>query len=294
MKKDIKLTLVKLIFMFGLMMFSSITVTAQQFSFDLSLEKQDYLLNETIWLDATLTNISTSPLNTDGIAAPEHGGLTLKIINESGKLLDYTGPLWLFAKGEVGYYLLEPGDKQYNCFGLNYLYGVSQDDIDRTILGSYFPQFPVGSYTIQGVFEGVKSNLLSFNVIEPSGDEKEVFDLLIAGSSSWRKSDRIPAGNKFQEILDRFPNTVYGETCFHLAKTNLGTLDGMDLTKQKLERFPNSGSAKGWLNAIIANLDKTKKEAVFNKTISDNPNSRAAKFAKQIQNELILKQTKEQ
>ncbi len=277
-----------LVYLILLIIIQSTVTKAQQFSLDLSLEKQNYLLNETIWLDASLTNISTSPLNTDGISAPEHGGLTLKIINESGELLDYTGPQWNIAYDGVGYYLLEPGEKQYNSFGLNYLYGVSQGDLDFTILGMYFPQIPVGSYTIEGTFEGITSNILSFNVIEPSGDEKEVFDLLVAGCSLWSNSDRVPAGNKFQEILDRFPNTVYGETCFHLAKTNLGTLEGMELTKQKLERFPNSGSAIGWLNGIIYYLDKSEKEAVLNQVIIDNPNSRAAKFAKKIQDELML------
>ncbi len=157
----------------------------------------------------------------------------------------------------------------------------------------YFPKLPLGSYSIQAHFEDVSSNELFFKIVEPTGDEKEALDLIKEGCMLYSRKDQDPSGRKFQEVVDNFPNSVYSETSYHLAKVNTdnaikkfykneGTFDMMGFRKEMLERFPNSGSVGGWLKSIIYDFNDEEKLEFIKKLIKDKPNSRLAKFGKQI------------
>lgn len=259
----------------------------QKYDLQITLEKQNYLLYEKIWLDATLTNMSTDSIRTDGIVAPNHLGFTIDLKDDSGKSVDYTGATWSMISGP-GRILLMPGEHEYECFDMLEIFGRRLTPSGYTILGMFFPHIPVGSYTLQAHFEDVSSNELSFNIVEASGVEKEAFDIVLEAFQLWQREDTDPAGQKFQEIYNQYPNSVFAQTSLFLSRIYSenrsfeGRVDRMSLRKEMLQKFPNSGDTRGWIRGITYDLGPSEKAKVLNQTIEANPSSRSAKFSRQM------------
>ncbi len=93
------------LFLFLIMIVPQI-VFAEENNWELKikLDKQEYLLHEKIWLDATITNISSDSLSTNGFVFPSQFVVELK--DESGNILKYTGPESIY--GTVLGELIEP------------------------------------------------------------------------------------------------------------------------------------------------------------------------------------------
>ncbi len=264
--------------------------TAQDWGLEINLEKQNYILHEEIWLDVTITNITNNSIRTNGIVAPNHFGFEIEIQDSSGKLLSYSGPNWDVTAGE-GSIFLEPNQQEYECFNLTSFYNDIDDFSGYSVLPLYFPFISKGNYTVQAKFDGVSSNILSFTIEEPSDDEKKTLEIIEEASSVLRRDDYDPAGQKFQEVIDKFPNSVFAASCFRLSKTftneakqarRLGIFDGVGLRRELIQNYPNSGETQSWLKYLLYELEQSEKEKVIKKTIEKHPNSRSAKFAKQM------------
>ncbi len=292
MSNEINYKLINFLVIFGIILSINNTILAQDWNFEIKLSKQSYILHEKIWLDATITNITSESIRTNGIVAPNHLGFIIEIKDNSGNIIEYTGPVWSFASGP-GTYLIKSGEYQYKCFDLLKSFGDIKGTSGYLVQYQYFPFLPIGNYTVQAQFEGVTSNEQTFDVIEPIGTEKEALELMVDAWSLWKQRDNDPSGRKYQEIIDKFPNSVYAETCLENARVYTDNTiekyfregiayDKIGLYKELLQKFPNSGNSIDWLNAIIHDMDQAEKEKVINKTLENHPNTRIAKFAKQM------------
>lgn len=292
MIKEIKCKLIKLFIISGILLSINISAKAQDWDLEISLEKQNFMLHESIWLDVTLTNITSNSIKTDGIGVPNHSGFTIEIRDKTGNILEYTGPQWsMFTGYEKN--LIESAEKQYISIDLLKSFGIIEGSSGYSVQKRYFPFLPVGSYTVQAHFDGVSSNVLSFDILEPSGEEKEALELMVDARSLWKRRDHAPSGRKYQEVIDKYPNSVYAETCLRKARVYTDNrikkyfregieYDEIGIYKELLQKFPNSGSSRDWLFVITKDMDQTEKEKYIDEAIQNNPNTRVAKFAKQM------------
>ena len=290
-----KLLILCLIFVISLC--SNIYSNENKWKIEIELEKHEYVLHERIWLDVTLTNNTSDSLRTHGLEDPNHRQFTIEIKDSYGKLLEYTGITFLMASGS-GQLLLKPEEQDYGSFNLTELFGSQEKNSGYLALHWIFPFIPKGSYIVQVLFEGDMSNELSFNIVEPFGEEKEVLDLIEKASGIWARDNTSPSIQSFQNIVDRFPNSVFTEQSFYFSKAyafdNIDkTLHGLPdiriLYREMLERYPNSGKSKGWLLSITRDLDDEEKIELFNKYFEENPNTRCSKFADQMRKRLLNK-----
>ncbi len=277
-------------FLFIILLSSNIYPNDNKWNIDIKLSKQDYMLHEPIWLDILLTNNTSSAQRTHGLEQPNHRQFYINLKDDIGKLIKHTG--WNFSiMPTPGNLVLEPGEQEFGSFDLLELYRSPKSNSGYTVLPLRFPFIPKGAYTIQVNFEENFSNELSINIVEPFGDEKKTLELIEEASSVLRKDDYDPAGQKFQEVVDKFPNSVFAASCYRLSRTftndakqarKAGTFDKVGLRRELIQKFPNSGSTKSWLYSITNKLDDNQKIEIINKLISENPNTKIAKFAKQM------------
>lgn len=107
-------------------------------------------------------------------------------------------------------------------------------------------------------FPTIESNTIKFRLLEPKGEEKEALDLYLeAESLKWTK-DKDPEKRahsflRFQELVDRYPNSVY-------APSALSSAWGIYRYSQKLE-------------------DRKKNIPVYNRLIENYPDSHYAPSA---------------
>lgn len=280
-----------LFILFVTILSSSIYANDDDWIVEIELSEQTYILHQPIWLDITLTNNTSDTLRTDGLEAPNnHYQFTIEFKDVNGDAIEYTGPMYSFAS-VPGRLLLEAGEQDYGCYDLLRLFGATVDNSGFTVLYWRFPYIPAGTYTVQVHFEGIPSNKLTMDIVEPVGHEKEVLDLIEKASSTWAQDNTEPSALIFQEIVGRFPNSVFAEQCFYLSTIYLQTtMDGMRqgvydkrvLKREMLRNYPNSGNSKSWLFAVTYELGDDAKATIVNKVIEDSPNTRGSRFAKQM------------
>ena len=265
----------------------------QKWELAIELEKQDYLIYEDIWLDLTLTNITSDSIRTVGIGTPNHRGFYVVVKDASGAELEYTGPVYGFLSSPGR--LIMAGDYEYQSFNLPELFGKSNCEYEYRAPSSYLP---AGRYSVQANFDGAVSNIIFFGIVEPSGSELEALKLLDRARAILITGEPIHLGVPiYQELLDKYPNSVYAEKSYKYtlkdsqasrAAIESGTFDWRAYTLDMLEKFPNSGTARGRLQWLIEDLEKESREEVLDEFIQTKPNTRCAKCSRQ-----MLKQIKQ-
>lgn len=265
----------------------------QKWELAIELEKQDYLVYEDIWLDLTLTNITSDSIRTVGIGAPNHRGFYVVVKDDSGTELEYTGPMILFGNSPGR--LIMAGDYEYRSFNLPHLFGESDFEREDYTHWSYSA---AERYSVQASFDGAVSNTIFFDIIEASGLELEALKLLDrARENPMTRETMHLAVPIYQELLDKYPNSVHAEKSYRYTLKNSqassaaienGTFDFRAYTLEMLENFPNSGNAIGRLRWLMEDLENESREEVLNGFIQARPNTRCAKFSRQ-----MLKQIKQ-
>lgn len=240
----------------------------QRWQLEIGLSKETYLLNEPIWLDVTLTNVSGDTMRIVPLDPPCQGGVGIELRDSLGNEMPYTGPSILLAPRKG--FILDPGEQYYDCFDLLDLYPSSKI---KGLIEAYFLRFiSLGKYKVRARYRSTSSQEIEFEVIEPSGDEKETYQLLHKAFTFLldRKSDL--QRQKLQELIDRFPNSVYVE------KAHRELFQRSEL----VQKFPNSGYNKINLKVLTRELAHKQKREFLEKVIQDHPESRSAKYAQQM------------
>jgi len=264
---------------------------------EIELEKQAYILHEPIWLDVTLTNITSDTLRTHSIVftSPNHGSFQIEIRDNNGNLLEYTGPMDAIAN-VPGNLLLDAGEQDFGSINLLEYFRSQNKNSGYSVINWSFPFIPKGSYTINVYFEGDISNNLSFDIVEPSGKEKEVLEIIEKASKISPKLKADSFAKIFNEVVNKYPNSVFAEKCFYLSEAyshmdefRLGSFDLKNLHREILMKYPNSSNSLITILSITHGLDDSQKLEILNKYIEDYTNTRCSKFAKQMKERILKK-----
>jgi len=276
---------------------SSIYSNENNWQVEIELEKQTYVLHEPIWLDVNLFNSASETLRTQGLSDPNQSQFIIEFKDSIGGTVEYTGPQYLMV-ADSGKLFLEPGENDYGSFDLLDFFGSFEEKSGYSVLVTRFHFIPKGAYTIRVLFEDNFSNELTFNIEEPFGEEKQALELIEEASKIWTSNNTDTSAQIFQEIVDKFPNSVFVEKCYYLSRFYLqknrdkrkqGLFDYRTFYIEFLENYPNSGNSKSWLLSITRDLDDDQKLKIFNKYIEDYPNTRCFKFAQQMKNRILKK-----
>ena len=191
----------------------SVIDTIPKWELKIELSKEKYFLFEPIWLDVTITNISSDTLKSDCIIAPNHLGFNFIIKDSLGNKLEYTGPVSCYTTSNKTH-IVGPNEQVYRCFKINSLYSAVNIFPNRYTIQAINEK----SYYNPYLFDNLTSNEILFSIIELSTEEQKVFDLMEEAKKLWRQKDTDSSGRKYQEILDRYPNSVFSEQCFRSAR----------------------------------------------------------------------------
>lgn len=251
-----------------------------------TLAKDQFVRYEPIWIDIRLTNVTADTLRTHGLNLPNCREFKVELKDSTGQSLKQRWEsLVVPAPGRL---LLEPGQEDYGSFDLADLFGVVDEDASFA-LGLHFPFIPIGSYTVQVLFEGAASAELHFLVGEPSGRAHEALELINQAFAKRYQDNTSTAAVKFMEAAERFPDGPYAEKCYYLSLLyspeewngrKQGTRDLTILKRTMLEKYPNSGHARDWIIVLTRGMEPEAERTYFDEFAAKHPNSRGAKYAR--------------
>jgi hypothetical protein len=201
------------------------------------LDKDVYLVDEPIWLDVFVVNAGDEQVT---VPPPSHGaGFRLILINAEGDTLPYEGPIPLYVRMPID--TLSPGDSLYQCENLLHAFG------DRLPWLSAALTIEPGAYRVSGHYAGdTRSNVLTFSVIEPDGEERQARKLLRDGLRHMFSRQEDQGIRELERFMEQYPNSVYApRACLRLA----GGYGGGETNREKYEaivrrllvQYPNSG-----------------------------------------------------
>jgi hypothetical protein len=244
----------------------------QELKLEIGLSKSTFLVAEPIWLDVTLANVSTDTVRITWMS-PSHrnGWFDIELKDGQGNVMPYEGRVALMASssGPDGW-VLHAQEKYYECFDLLEFFRSSR--MKGLVYVMFLRFLDPGKYEVRARYGGIHSNKVSFEVVEPTGDEKQAHQLLHKAFSllSEKKSDL--QRQKLQELIDRFPASVYVEK----AHRELFQPDEL------LRKFPNSGYCEFILRHLTGKLARDDKREFLEKVIQDYPGTRSARYAQQM------------
>lgn len=254
----------------------------QNLQAEINLNKSVYLLREPIFL-------TTSVRNTGKEGVPmiprDINGLLLK--NSKGEVI----PPHTYVSGcrfiaievksdgteevhtEVNVAEPETVSFKYTFDILRY-YGITEDKRRDP------PYLPPDEYTVQNVHylykwkdkekgerEELRSNVVKFKVIEPTGFEKEACELLREGYILRKNKQAEEAMNRYNEIIEKYPNSIYASSALYRVASiyNINLIDkrkSLQEYEKLIDRHVNSEHAVkaiGHVAIILYNLGEHEK-----------------------------------
>jgi hypothetical protein len=228
----------------------------QKWQLKIGLSKQTYLVREPIWLDAVATNISSDTVRSWGLGPPCIASFHVEVRDSLGKVLPYTGVMWDYVRGDG--FLMDPNEQYYGCYDLVDLFALTPSRISFR-----FGLIPPGKYSVRAGYEDAVSQEISFEIVEPTGLEREVYEMLI------KAFEIAPNSPVFGGVVKQYPKSVYAETAFRVLFRR----------SELLKRFPNSGYTEISLSNSTRQLSPEAKREYLSEVVSRYPETRVAKFA---------------
>jgi hypothetical protein len=265
--KSVTKNLIILIIFLLLSVAGGATVDKQQLQLKIGLSKSTFLVAEPVWLDVTLANVSSDTARIYGFGPPyESGGFGIELKDAQGKTLPYTGPTYDVFPGKG--WVIQAQEQHYGCFNLLEFFNTK-----RSLYSFFWQVIPPGSYKVRASYQNINSQQMEFEVVEPTGDEKEAYQLLEKAKTLMAQKEFDSERQKLQELINRFPKSAYAEK----AHKELGQ------EKELLQKYPNSGYSEMNLTFLIGDLPTADaKQGFLEKVIRDYPGSRSARFAQQM------------
>jgi hypothetical protein len=171
-------------------------------------DKSTYLLDEPIWIDILLINHGEDSVDVQ-LLTPESGLEIFRfiVVDERMDTIPYSGMIIEFVQAGGPTFRLAPGDTAYYVFNLIKAYKWSPRSTRHNEI------LVQGRIEVTAQFwTGYRSNTLYIEIVEPQGTEAEAHQLLM--STVGRRPDSTKVG-PLQEIVNRFPNSVYIETAMY-------------------------------------------------------------------------------
>jgi hypothetical protein len=224
-----------LVTLVALLLGTGSTVFASDVELKLLCDKSTYLVAEPIWIDILVINHSPDTQAVPFASVPLDE-VRFTVVNNGTDTLDYRGLILDAVEGMR--FDLSPGDTLYGLFNFveGYRYSRSRKPFYYKLLQ--------GQVSITARYNrGMVSPTLLIDIVEPTGSEAEAFQLLQEGLKA-QFSDK--SRSRFEEILERFPNSVYadlalerliGYFCTHVRDAD----SCRNLSLELMDRYPNSG-----------------------------------------------------
>jgi len=248
---------------------------------------------EPIWLDITLTNVSADTQRTAGLDGPNHRGFGIFLYDSRGDSVRHTGPQINFGGGP-GRLLLEPGEQDYGSFDLTELFFSHEAKSGYSVGFWRFHYIPRGEYTVRAWYHGAVSNQLTFEIVEPHGEEVKALRLMEDALRAWTPDGREPMALLYRQVVERYPRSAFAEASYYLsvlyshwAEQKEGTWDKNILYRRMLEHCPNSGRSGSWIVALTHDKEDNERLAVINELLEKHPNTRCYKYAEQLKKRIL-------
>ena len=244
----------------------------------ISTEKDHFLSQEAIWIFINFKNITKDTLRIDRTTICE--GLRVEAIQGARV------PKYLRLSG-IPSSLVVPGDSLFDLVDLNTYYG--------TTGGLYhgWRFIPKGGYRVYIRLPSYRiiSDTIEITVSEPEGEELKAMNLLTEGMrlsetvGGERKAAIAKAYKKFEELVEKYPHSVYAPKALDRAAGCYSYVSGeeekaLQKCRELLERYPESPYYLGAITCIeiIYENDKDKAGALkeMKELMKKHPNSKIA------------------
>lgn len=249
-------------------------ISAQQLQLHVSLEDTTYLMCEPIWLDVELINISEDTVRVWGFGFP--GGRHLKVVltDEQDDKIPFRYQL---NYRDMFGFILDPGETYFEAFSLSEIFW-NYDTPTVSFRSRRTSSLAPGSYHINAQYQPrygsdtISIDPIHFEVVEPTGFEREALDLFLEINRSWDKSDHDKAYELLNKLEATHPKSVYLERAY-MQVFNYDVL---------LEKKPNTGYLLGRLHTLVNEItDEQQKREFLEGIIHRHPGTRTAKYAEQ-------------
>ncbi|MGB2803745.1 MAG: hypothetical protein WBD64_02455, partial [Candidatus Zixiibacteriota bacterium] len=111
-----------------------------------------------------------------------------------------------------------------------------------------------------------------FEVIEPTGAQREAFGLYVEAYRSRKRKDDSLAVQQLNKLITNCPKSVYAEKAYWRVHGD----------EELLEKCPDSGYHQGHLRTAIDKMSNEEKQRFLQKVIKEHPGTRSARFAEQM------------
>ena len=221
------------------------------FTVSIHLDKEQYLLDEPIWVDYFIVNTAQA-VATANATEPYLSSFRLVLTDEKGDTIPESSKFIVDLDPVPRTMDVLPGDTLYVMSNLLEGYG------DPPPWFSVINTLGQGTYILQAVQQNRNmSNTVSFTVVEPTGFEIEAHDLLMqAFERNFRASSDRDAG-EYHALVENYPRSVYAPRAYSrmsaIYRYALPDPDKVLEIKTKiLKEYPASGYVDDALGVYIA------------------------------------------
>lgn len=240
-------------------------------SLEIRADKKQFLLGEPVWIDVLLKNVSQDTVRIpDRVIRPDFGNLEF-FVTSGEETLPYTG-------GDATYIIepldLAPGEELTMQFDILDFYGESAE-------GTHWFErlFHPGTYSVQArAWHGVLSNTLEVEVIEPSGEELEIYNGLHEAAVLEGQRRFQEAAERLYSLLPSASRSAYRDKLYN--ELILGACADSPrqrrLAAQVLREYPDSRYAHFCLSYVFHGMSRAEAEEYVDELESAAPGTRAA------------------
>lgn len=238
---------------------------------EISADKKQFLLGEPVWIDVALKNVSQDTVRIpDRVIRPDFGNLDFFVTSES-ETLRYIGGHATYVSEPIN---LAPGEEVISQHDILDFYG---KPIEGTIALERL--FHPGMYSVHArAWRSVVSNTLDVEVVEPSGDDAEIYRVLheaalLSGQRRFRE-----AAERLYPLLPSASQSAYRDKLYIELMWAVYTdrPRRKSLAAQVLREYPNSRYARKCLYYVFQGMSRAQAEDFVRDLESRAAGTRAA------------------
>jgi len=180
-------------------------------------QQSEWVLGVPVEFTASVTNVSSAPVQTYSDLGPEWEGIDFFISEDGSTFHRFRGPQWYLGDLEdvmPGTVTLKPGEKMQESFSL--LWNGPGDTTRQSAADGFaFPH--VGTYFVKvrasSKVGDLMSNVVRVLIRQPQGDDAAIWEALKADQGLARyysySNGATLQGEKLQQLLNKYPNSSY-------------------------------------------------------------------------------------
>jgi hypothetical protein len=263
--------------------------SSQLFSSDIacsiSVDKKLFLKCENVWLTVTVTNTTSKSLHINA-PLPSSSCLKLVIKNLQGKEFRRfeRSPFSSWNHREK----LLPGKSVQETFPLLPTFGTASEGESRPFYFLYVATsyFPPENYAVTAEYESgvgkVVSNTVNFEVVEPTGSEKDALASFVAAVQRQYENDAEGSATLLKTFAERYPQSAYAPMALYEVARALQFRDkkkAIDAANYLMEKYPNTYSGRDGQIFALGRLPAQQHYELLQSSLRKFPNTIVGKNA---------------